>query len=227
MSNVLDSFLDKWRSRWPEWSVAESFIPQSQRHLTMAWFSLLQEFEDIMNVSGDPLAADAKLAWWQQELRDWAEQRSRHPLGRVLEPFHAPWGQLANALPAMQQARIQPHSLEQALAQLQAFAAAVVAVEAVLFGRHAAADAQVVAVQWLAARQQAAGAEAIPAGTSATQWRVQLLRQWPAKPALARTHRVWSRLARLRLCREQAGQAVYAPPLQQLWHSWRAGSGGA
>lgn len=227
MSDVLDSFLDKWRKRWPEWTVAESFIPQHQRHLSLAWFSLLQEFEDIMNVSGDPLPADAKLAWWQQELRDWAGQRSRHPLGRVLEPFRAPWAQLADALPAMQEARAQPHSLNQALAQLQAFAAAVVAVEAVLFERDAVADAQAVAVQWLAARQQAGGAEAIPAQTSVAQWRTQLLKQWPAKPALARTHRVWSRLARLRLRREQAGQAVYAPPLQQLWHSWRAASGGA
>lgn len=78
-SVALDSFLDKWLARWPQWSVAEVFIPELQRPLAMAWFTLLQEFEDVMNVAGDPLPADAKLAWWQQELMDWTAQRSRHP----------------------------------------------------------------------------------------------------------------------------------------------------
>ncbi|MEE7548844.1 phytoene/squalene synthase family protein, partial [Xanthomonas sp. Kuri4-1] len=96
---ALDSFLEKWRSRWPEWSLAERFVPEPQRPLALAWFSLLQEFEDIMNIAGDPLPADAKLAWWQQELRDWSAQRSRHPLGRLLEPVRAPWAALAEAVP--------------------------------------------------------------------------------------------------------------------------------
>ncbi|RBA78716.1 phytoene/squalene synthase family protein, partial [Xanthomonas oryzae pv. oryzae] len=117
-SSALDSFLDKWRTRWPEWSVAEPFIPQLQRPLAAAWFALLQEWEDIMNIAGDPLPADAKLAWWQQELRDWSNQRSRHPLGRVLEPVRAPWAALADTLPAMQTARVQPQSLQQALGTL-------------------------------------------------------------------------------------------------------------
>lgn len=121
-SSALDSFLDKWRTRWPEWAVAEPFIPQLQRPLAAAWFALLQEWEDIMNIAGDPLPADAKLAWWQQELRDWSQQRSRHPLGRVLEPVRAPWAQLADTLPAMQDARVPPQSLQQALDTLRAFA---------------------------------------------------------------------------------------------------------
>lgn len=226
-SAVLDSFIDKWRSRWPEWSLAERFVPEPQRLVVLAWFALLQEFEDIMNIAGDPLPADAKLAWWQQELRDWAQQRSRHPLGRVLEPVRAPWAELAQALPAIQDARAMPASLDAALAGLGDFAAAVVAVEAVLFGRGEPADAAAVAGQWLDARRRAAGSAAAPAGIEAGQWRAQLLRRWPAKPRLARAHRVWSRLARLRLQREHAGKAVLAPPLQQLWHSWRAASGGA
>ncbi len=226
-STVLDSFLDKWRSRWPEWLLAERFVPEPQRHLAVAWFALLQEFEDIMNIAGDPLPADAKLAWWQQELRDWEGQRSRHPLGRVLEPVRAPWAELAQALPAIQDARAMPASLDAALAGLGGFAAAVVAVEAALFGRQASADAAAVAVQWLDARRRAAGAAAAPAGIDAGQWRAHLLQRWPAKPRLARPHRIWSRLARLRLQREQAGKPAFAPPLQQLWHSWRAASGGA
>ncbi|RBG04817.1 phytoene/squalene synthase family protein, partial [Xanthomonas oryzae pv. oryzae] len=153
-SSALDSFLDKWRTRWPEWSVAEPFIPQLQRPLAAAWFALLQEWEDIMNIAGDPLPADAKLAWWQQELRDWSNQRSRHPLGRVLEPVRAPWAALADTLPAMQTARVQPQSLQQALGTLHAFAEAVVAVEAVLFARTQPGDGAAVAVQWLDARQR-------------------------------------------------------------------------
>jgi phytoene/squalene synthetase len=226
-TSALDSFLDKWRDRWPEWEVAGRFVPADLQRATLAWFALLQEFENIMNISGDPLPADAKLAWWQQELRDWSARRSRHPLGRVLEPVVAPWAQLAEALPAMQEARGQPLSMDSALALLQPFAEAVVAVEAALFARTRPADARAVAVQWLATRVASAGAAALPAGTALPAWRSQLLAQWPGKAALAQPHRIWSRLARLRLRREQAGQAAWAPPLQQLWHAWRAASGGA
>lgn len=226
--SALDSFLDKWRTRWPEWAVAEPFVPASQRRRVLAWFALLQEFEDIMNIAGDPLPADAKLAWWQQELRDWSAQRSRHPLGRLLEPVRAPWAELAATLPAMQAARAQPASLAQALQALMPFAEAVAAVERVLFERSAGRDdARAIALQWQQARSAAAGPAARPPGIDEAAWRSTLLASWPAKPALARPHRIWSRLARLRLRREQAGKPEFAPPLQQLWHSWRAASGGA
>ncbi|AGH77864.1 hypothetical protein XAC29_12035 [Xanthomonas axonopodis Xac29-1] len=224
-SSALDSFLNKWATRWPEWSVAEPFVPEPQRRLAVAWFALLQEWEDIMNIAGDPLPADAKLAWWQQELRDWSSQRSRHPLGRVLEPVRAPWSQLADALPAMQAARVQPQSLQHALGALRTFAEAVVAVEAVLFARARPGDATAVAVQWLDARQRVAGDGAAPGDIATPAWRSQLLQAWPCKVALARPHRVWSRLARLRLQRELAGKPAYPPPMQQLWHCWRAASG--
>ncbi|HVJ39502.1 MAG TPA: phytoene/squalene synthase family protein [Stenotrophomonas sp.] len=225
--SALDSFIDKWRQRWPEWAVAERFVAPAQQPLAMAWFTLLQEFEDIMNISGDTLPADAKLAWWQQELRDWSSRRSRHPLGRVLEPVTAPWSELAQTLPAVQEIRSPPISLDAALALLQPFAEAVVAVEAALFERKRPGDARAIAVQWLAARLALAGAAAAPAGIEVRDWRAQLLSHWPSKPALAQPHRIWSRLARLRLQREHAGQPALAPPLQQLWHAWRAASGGA
>ena len=66
---------------------------------------LLQEFDDMLNIAGDPLPANAKLGWWGEELRSWAGQRSRHPLGRALEPVRAPWTQLADALPSLIDAR--------------------------------------------------------------------------------------------------------------------------
>ena len=41
-----DSFIGKWRARWPEWSVAEVFIPRGQREVVLAWMALLQELTD-------------------------------------------------------------------------------------------------------------------------------------------------------------------------------------
>ena len=101
-SAALDSFLEKWRARWPEWSVAEVFVAPARRDIVVAWFALLQEFEDVLNIAGDPLPADAKLAWWGEELRGWASQRSRHPLGRRLEPVRADWARLADAFEQLQ-----------------------------------------------------------------------------------------------------------------------------
>ncbi len=225
-SVALDSFLDKWLARWPQWSVAEVFIPEPQRPLAMAWFTLLQEFEDVMNVAGDPLPADAKLAWWQQELMDWTAQRSRHPLGRLLEPVSAPWAVFADALPALQAARRRPDSFDQALLPLQPLVEAIAAVETVAFARIEGTDRRALAVQWLDARHRAMGEAAAPAGVSLLAWRAQLLAAWPVKPTLARPHRIWSCLLRLRLQREVLGQRGTPSPLRQLWQCWRAASGG-
>ena len=42
----LDSFLGKWRQRWPEWRVAEAFVPSASRDTTLAWMSLRQELAE-------------------------------------------------------------------------------------------------------------------------------------------------------------------------------------
>ena len=67
---------------------------------------------------GDPLPAGAKLAWWGEELRGWASQRSRHPLGRRLEPVRADWARLADALPTLAEARTVPRDREAGFAAL-------------------------------------------------------------------------------------------------------------
>lgn len=224
-SAALDNFLDKWRRRWPEWQLAEGFVPPAQRRLVLAWFALLQEFEDIMNIAGDPLPADAKLGWWAQELRDWSARRSRHPLGRVLEPVPAPWSALAEALPALQLARSRPDDIDAAIAGLRPLAQAVSAIEAVLFSHPAPAAPEAGALQWLYARWQETPAAAAPAGLEG-QWSRQLLNRWPRRPAAARPRRIWSALARLRLRRELAGRTPVAAPLSLLWQAWRAARGG-
>ena len=36
-------FIAKWRARWPEWAIAEAFLPAVQREPAQAWLALLQE----------------------------------------------------------------------------------------------------------------------------------------------------------------------------------------
>ncbi|HDS1580081.1 squalene/phytoene synthase family protein [Stenotrophomonas maltophilia] len=237
-STALDSFLDKWRSRWPEWSVAAPFVAESQRELAVAWFALLQEFDDMLNTSGDPLPADAKLAWWGEELRSWAAQRSRHPLGRLLEPVRAPWAQLAEALPDLVEARTVALDAAGAERALAGYAEAVAAVEAALFaetpGKRAprSGAGRAVQLQTLAQRLQDAGVAGVPrslldedAGTAAQRWAQYLLKGWGRRVPGPRPRRVWSSLARARVAAQAAGQPIEATPVRTLLRVWWAARG--
>jgi len=232
-SSALDSFLDKWRTRWPEWSVAEPFVPEAQRSLAVAWFTLLQEIDDILNTGGDPMPADAKLAWWGEELRSWAGQRSRHPLGRLLEPLRAPWAELAQALPTLIDARAAALDPAQAMAGLQAYATAVAAVEAVVFDTPVRGDAAApVLVQTLAQRLHEAGVGAVPRslldaghGDAAQLWAQQLLAGWPSRVAGPRPRRLYASLARSRLQARAQGRALKVTPVRTLLRTWWAGRG--
>lgn len=230
-STALDSFLDKWRMRWPEWRVVEIFVPEAQRQLAVAWFSLLQEFTDGMNIAGDPLPADAKLAWWGEELRDWQQQRSRHPLGRVLEPHRAPWFELAEALPALQRLRERPRDAAAAEELARPLATAIAGVEAVLFGAQVSEQAaRAIAVQLLFARLEGAGESALPlqlpANAEASQagWANHLRQQWPVLKGGASARRLWSALTFSRLQRFTTAEDGMAPlsPAAALWRGWRA-----
>ena len=230
-STALDSFLDKWRMRWPEWRVAEVFVPASQRQLAVAWFALLQEFTDAMNIAGDPLPADAKLAWWGEELRDWGRQRSRHPLGRVLEPHRAPWFELAEALPRLIRLRERPSSEAAAFQAAMPLASAIADVERALFAPSEPGQwTEALAAQWLAARLEGAGAAAAPVHTgtdtaiSELEWANLILRRWPSHPAGPLPRRLSSALARAQLQRFRASGepvATLSPP-RALWLGWRA-----
>src|SRR5690554_1889107 len=126
-----DSFIDKWLQRWPEWSVAEAFVPMPQRRPAMAWFALLQELSDAAWGGSDPTPGLAKLAWWHEELEGWAKGARRHPLGGELQRLPAPWAALGRELNALPATRGQ--ASEQALAALSALASAVSACESALF----------------------------------------------------------------------------------------------
>lgn len=233
-TSALDSFLGKWQQRWPEWSLVEPFIAADQRERVLAWFALQQECEDIYNASGDTTAVDAKLAWWGEELRSWAGQRSRHPLGRLLEPVRAPWAQLADALPSLLQARTALADAAQARQSLQPWAQAVVAVEAVLFGqRAAAATAQcAVVTQMLAQRLDRLGQAAVPqdvpgedSHSAIAAWAADLLAQWPLRVDGPRPRRVHAVLARLRTQALASGKTLTPHPASVLLKAWWAGRG--
>ncbi|SBV35612.1 conserved hypothetical protein [uncultured Stenotrophomonas sp.] len=227
MSSALDSFLGKWQQRWPEWAFVERFVAEADRTRALAWFALLQEFDDMLNISGDPLPTNAKLGWWGEELRSWAGQRSRHPLGRMLEPVRAPWMQLAEALPALIEAREPATGPAQARHVLQGFAEAVAAVEAVLFDAplqsHAAGA---VLTQVLAQRVQELGAAVVPAGVGGErEWQQALLAQWPARVAGPRPRRLLAALARGRLQARLRGGEYQPGPAGLLWRAWWAARG--
>lgn len=232
-STALESFLDKWRSRWPEWSVAAPFVAESHRELAVAWFALLQEFDDMLNTSGDPLPADAKLAWWGEELRSWEGQRSRHPLGRVLEPVRAPWARLAETLPDLVEARTVAPDAASAEAALARYAEAVAAVEVVLFDdRPRTGAGRAVQLQTLAQRLQDAGVAGVPRSlldedtrSAAQRWAQHLLKGWGARVPGPRPRRVWSSLARSRLTAQAAGKPIEATPLRTLLRVWWAARG--
>ncbi len=230
-STALDSFLDKWLTRWPEWRVVETFVPVSQRRLAIAWFALQQEFTDAMNIAGDPLPADAKLAWWGEELRDWSRQRSRHPLGRVLESHRAPWFELAEALPTLIRMRERPGDTESAFETARPLATAIAGVEQVLFP--APTDNEEIpalCAQLLAARLEGAGEAAVPLriaaadGPTRGDWIDELVRRWPSRDTGPLPRRLAAALARSQLQRSMAGGESIATlsPLRALWLGWRA-----
>lgn len=230
-STALDSFLDKWLARWPEWRVVETFVPVAQRRLAIAWFALQQEFTDAMNIAGDPLPADAKLAWWGEELRDWSRQRSRHPLGRVLEPHRAPWFELAEALPALIRSRERPRDAESAFDAVRPLAIAIAGVEHALFPWAGSEEAiQALCAQLLATRLEGAGEAAVPLRVAAAEpprrddWVGELLLRWPSPNTGPLPRRLAAALARSQLQRSGAGGesiATLSPP-RALWLGWRA-----
>ena len=217
----LDDFLGKWRGRWPEWRIAQVFVPDAQRPLAEAWFALLQEWTDAAWAGDDPTPGAAKLGWWQEELRGWSKGLRRHPLGRVLQKQSAPWAALADALPGLRVVR-EPlrawASPDEARAVLRPLADALSACEAVLFSGPADAGD---ALSLLAAHALWHREDDGTAGR-AREWAGRLVAQ-PALRAGTRPRRIHDVLTAGRLQRlATSGDITALPPLSALWRSWRA-----
>ncbi|MDQ3289572.1 MAG: phytoene/squalene synthase family protein [Pseudomonadota bacterium] len=234
-SEALESFIRKWLLRWPEWSVAEVFVPEAQRETALAWAALLQELTDAAWSGTDPRPGEVKLAWWQEELHGWAAGRRRHPLGAVLQRQQAPWQPLARSLVALPASRERARDPEEAFATLAEFSAAVAAVESSLFGEGdgatASSDVDVVAASLLSARAAQPGDAHVPLsfladaqGPAAQAWRNHLLDNWPSSAALTRARRLWAALARTRLRQDDAARPL--PSWRALLVAWRSARDG-
>ena len=222
----LESFIRKWRERWPEWGIAEAFVPGAQRAQVLAWFALLQELQEAAWAGPEPAPGLAKLAWWQEELGGWARGARRHPLGQALQRIDAGWEDLGRALAALPSTR-DPDPAEARHAGLQTWAAAVMASEARLFGAQEggqpALDALVdgLRIECALSRGDLESALALQPALDA-----------PAGSALGRPRRLRRALLRERLrmlaaTPPPAGTpAPRVPPLRILWSSWRAARGG-
>lgn len=226
----IDSFVHKWRVRWPEWHVAEVFVPKAERAIALAWAALLQELTDAAWGGSDARPGEAKLGWWMEELQGWARGIRRHPLGLVLQKSAAPWSELAASLPALRNSRERPVDADDAEAQLKPFIAAIAAIESELFsdgadGADTGADA--IATSLLHMRLAHHPGEAAPLQTLAqvgdnaavVSWARQLAGRGSMQGA-TRPRRLWAGLALARLRRGEAVLPVSAA--RALWMSWRA-----
>lgn len=226
-----DSFVGKWRARWPEWQVAEAFVAKADRGRALAWLALRQELLDAAWAGADPRPGEAKLAWWAEELQGWAQGRRRHPLGVDLQASPAPWARLAAALPALAAARPRATGLDEALATLAPFAEAVAAVEGALAGEGHPPAAAAMGICLLGQRALGADDDAVPlqvrarlgAPASAQEaraaWIEDLLRAWPP-PQGTCAGRIHAALLRERLRRGGADGPLSR--WRTLATAWRA-----
>ena len=231
---ALAGFLDKWRARWPEWSVAEVFVPPAQREVAVAWFALLQELLDAAWSGSDPTPGQAKLGWWAEELQGWSQGRRRHPLGIALQRRPAPWASLAATLPALLATRGPAGDADLAFGALHPVAARVDELTQVLFamgGPDQPADAT---AGLLAQHLMLVGDAAVPlriraraktndGNAHALAWANELLQRWPSACG-ARPQRIFMILLHGRIRRFACG-GDFAQPLPRmatLWGAWRA-----
>jgi hypothetical protein len=220
------SFHDGWLRAWPEWPMAQVFVEPRLRETALAWAALQQELLDAAWGGTDARPAEAKLAWWEEELRGWSEGRRRHPLGRALPREAAPWAALAAELPALGRTRERPRDADHALASLAPAARAAARIDVALFSGPVP-DETAIAAAWLAWRVVRYGEPAVPLavlaeagqGDAVLHWRAALSRRWPLNVGGSRIRRVWTALARLRLA-TAPGQVP--PAWRVLWSAWRA-----
>ena len=234
---ALTSFLDKWTTRWPEWGIAEAFVPASQRGMAVAWFALRQELTDAAWGTSDPRPGEAKLAWWVEELQGWSQGRRRHPLGITLQRLPVPWTLLAACLPALLASRESPADFDDAVGALEPFAEGIAGIAVTLFGGNTPAPAGSVVIGLLAEQLLQQGdtavplltrarlGDAIPEHVAARAWAGELLQRWPPPHDGSVPGRIHAALLRERLRRFAAGKPLVASRWPVLWTAWRAARG--
>ena len=227
----LDAFTAKWRARWPEWRIAEAFVPVAQRECAVSWAALRQEITDATWAHRDTRPGDAKLAWWADELQGWSRGARRHPLGVALQRVAAPWATLAAALSTLPSTRERARDPEEASRGVWAMADAIVRIDGALPGASAGAAVEAVSAHLLAVRAACDPASAAPlsivaeaqGSDSAARWRSTLLSHWPVAARGSTAWRLQCSLARARLQRGDLQAPLGA--VTTLATAWRAARG--
>ena len=226
--SVEHAALQKWWERWPEWTIAEVFLPAPQRLIAVAWFSVLMEWEDLLDQRRERNIVSARLRWWQDELAQWSEQHTSHPLAPLLAAIDAPWKQLAHGLSDLEAIHTVPPSFALARMAIARLLDAIVAIEMRLFPGECPCDPDALLLHWLAARC-GGGEEGIPEGMSMDGWRLALLHAWPERPPGGRARRLLSALARKRFASTvQPGHSLTSVTgrIHLLWRCWRVATQG-
>ena len=225
-TDALRGFLGKWQAQWPEWRVAETFVPVPQRERALAWFALREELAEAAWGEGDPRPGDAKLGWWAEELDGWSRGLRRHPLGLTLQKLPAPWGNLAACLPSLRASRERPQGLAPAMFALEPYAEALAGVAQQLFDSATPAPARNVVVSLLAERVLRHPDAATPLGDLDVRgWARGLLAHWPAPAQGSRPGRIHAAIVRGRLQRFAGGKPVPMTRPAALFTAWHAARG--
>ncbi len=220
---ALQGFIEKWQAQWPEWTVAEVFVPAAHRDRAHAWFALRDELADAAWGGEDPRPGEAKLGWWAEELDGWTRGARRHPLGLALQSASASWSNLAACLPALRASRERPIDMPAALFALEPYAEALAGVAQQLFDADVPAPARNVVVSLLAERLLRHPDHATPLGDIDSRgWADALLRQWPAPGEGTRPGRIHAAIVRGRLQRFAVGKPPVTARLSTLAKAWRA-----
>lgn len=217
-SASLDSFLAKWRAQWPEWTVAEVFLPAAQRQRARAWLALRSELAEAAWGGEDPTPGAAKLGWWEEELVGWTRGARRHPLGLALQKLPVDWSLLAAGIPALRSSRSPEGDRAASLRGLAPFAHAQALLSAQLFDAVPPVSTQAMAEALLAEWVLHLPVRGVPAaGTDIPS----LLAQSPLRNA-PRAEIIHAALVRARLQRLGKGATGPVPALAALLAAWRA-----
>lgn len=221
-SASLDSFLAKWRAQWPEWAVAEVFLPPAaQRQRARAWLALRGELMEAAWGGEDPTPGAAKLGWWEEELAGWSRGARRHPLGLALQKLPLDWPLLAAGIPALRASRSPEGDRAASLRGLEPFARAQAVLSAQLFDATAPASTQAMAEALLAEWVLHLPVRGVPAaGTD-----IPSLLALPSLRDAPRAERIHAALVRARLGRLARGAKGPLPAPVALLAAWRAARG--
>jgi len=68
------------------------FLPPERRRAITALYAFCREVDDVVDEMQDAAVAQAKLAWWAQEIDRMYAGEPQHPVTRALAPHSAPFG---------------------------------------------------------------------------------------------------------------------------------------